>query len=237
MKRSQLYRWFKRATILLFFLMLLISGCKPVLPEPAPLPPPPPPPNKPPIINYITAQQQTTPSYSSEIRCVASDADDDILTYSWAVEGGKIEGSGDTVVWTAPETEGDYTITATVSDGNGGEATDSVTITVISEPNQLPIVTMIVTLKDREPITAGEAPIRIKRFSTVQIECIAEDPDGDELTFTWAATEGKVMGEGAKVDYFASDPGDQAVTVTAIDSRNGQTKFSVYFDVPCCGAF
>ena len=44
--------------------------------------------------------------------------------------GGSISGSGTTVTWTAPDVVGTYTITCTVEDGYGGEASDSVEVAV-----------------------------------------------------------------------------------------------------------
>jgi len=124
-----------------------------------------------------------------------------------------------------------------VSDGNGGDVSDSIVVKVVTKPNQLPVVALWVKLKDQEPFEAGEEPIKTKREAIVEIECLAEDPDGDELRYTWAATQGRIDGEGNKVTYYAlTSKGNQAITVTVIDSKNGQVKRSVYLDVPCCGS-
>ena len=227
------FRYGHKWAILLIIVMLLSSACTL---RPPPSPPTPAPPNQSPIIHYMTAQQQVLPSSSSEIKCIATDPDTNTLVYSWSADQGIITGMGDSVTWTAPDMASDYAISVTVSDGKGGEATDSVTVSVTPKPNQVPtIISIIVTLKDQPPITASDEPIRVKRWSSPEIECIAEDSDGDEITFMWSATEGKVDGEGANVHYIASSTGNQAVTVTVVDGRGGQTKRSVYFDVPCCG--
>ena len=238
LKMCRLHLWSKKAIFLIIIALLFISGCTPVSPEPPP-PPPPEPENQVPTIHYMTGPGEVTPLSNSQISCVATDADDDTLAHSWSTPSGTIAGEGENVTWTAPETGGKYVIVVTVNDGKGGEATDSVTINVTPKPNQLPIITMLVTLRDEPPITITEEmeQITVRRYSTVKIECIAEDPDSDdELTFTWEATDGRVVGEGANVEYFTSATGDHAVTVTVIDSRDGQVKSSAYFHVPCCGA-
>jgi hypothetical protein len=67
---------------------------------------------------------------TSTITCSASDPDDDSLAYTWTKSGGTITGSGSTITWTAPSAAGTYAITCTVSDGNGGEDSESVNIIV-----------------------------------------------------------------------------------------------------------
>ena len=56
--------------------------------------------------------------------------DGDELIYEWSASDGSINGDGAAVAWSAPETEGTYSIVVRVVDGNGGEATDSMNISV-----------------------------------------------------------------------------------------------------------
>lgn len=229
----------------LIIVMLLVTSCTfvapqpPAPPTPSTPPPTPQPENRKPVINYMTSQQQVSPSASSRITCVASDADGDSLTYAWSTTSGTLVGTGDTVTWNSPEAPGTYNIAVTVTDGKGGDVKDSVTIAVVSKPNRSPTATLIVKEKNEPPVTVTPAtePIRVKRWTTTEIECKAEDPDGDPLTYKWSATEGKIEGEGAKVQYIASTAGDFAVMVTVSDPKGAQAKTSVYFHVPCCGGF
>jgi hypothetical protein len=67
---------------------------------------------------------------TSVVECVASDADNDKLTYAWKATGGKIIGSGPKIEWLAAGDAGSYTITCDVSDGMGGTNSLTVSVTV-----------------------------------------------------------------------------------------------------------
>jgi len=66
---------------------------------------------------------------SCTITCAASDPDGDALSYGWTATDGTISGEGSAVTWTAPTTEGTYTISVTVNDGKGGTSSNSCTVT------------------------------------------------------------------------------------------------------------
>jgi hypothetical protein len=83
-------------------------------------------PNHPPVINSLTTNcPRVKPAGTGTITCDATDPDGDELTYTWSAERGTISGEGPVVTWTAPGEYGNYVITVTVSDGRGGEVTDS----------------------------------------------------------------------------------------------------------------
>ena len=87
--------------------------------------------NTPPEISSLTADPTSVePDGTSTITCSTSDIDGDVLAYSWNATGGSINGSSSTVTYTAPSTDGIYTITCTVDDGNSGTDSDTVTITI-----------------------------------------------------------------------------------------------------------
>lgn len=71
-----------------------------------------------------------------KIKCSASDPDGDELFYEWSTDGGGVSGKGATVTFTAPRysTEGSepVIVTVTVSDINGGAATQSIVFRVVS---------------------------------------------------------------------------------------------------------
>lgn len=66
-----------------------------------------------------------------DISAAASDPDGDTLTYQWNATGGTINNaSTNPIDWTAPDSDGSYTLEVTVSDGKGGEASKSKTVDV-----------------------------------------------------------------------------------------------------------
>jgi len=88
--------------------------------------------NEPPEILSLIAEPDTVETGgTSELTCNASDEDGDALSYIWTTSGASTSGIESTVTYTAPTTVGKYTITCTVSDGNGGEDSENVNIVVI----------------------------------------------------------------------------------------------------------
>ena len=84
-----------------------------------------------PVITSLEAEADwIAPLGSLNVSCTASDRDGDGLSYNWSADGGGITGEGATVTWTAPDSEGSYNVTVTVTDGCGGEVMNQVTITV-----------------------------------------------------------------------------------------------------------
>jgi uncharacterized protein (DUF2141 family) len=69
---------------------------------------------------------------SATVTVTAIDQDGDALTYTYQPNGGSISGAGASVTWNAPTTAGPYSVTVTVSDGNGGTATSTGNLSVIA---------------------------------------------------------------------------------------------------------
>jgi hypothetical protein len=79
--------------------------------------------NKNPVITSVTPGSATVPpGGSTTVTCTATDPDGDPLTYSWQASLGTISGTGNSVTWDAPMTEGVYSIQCDVEDGRGGNA-------------------------------------------------------------------------------------------------------------------
>jgi Bacterial Ig domain len=117
--------------VMLFAAVILGSACA------APAPPPPPPPaqaaNQIPVISKLTANPpEIVAGRSTTITAIAADPDDDPITYKWSVSEGNVAGTDSQVTWTAPNNSGSFTIGLTVSDNRGGQATGSVTVTVLA---------------------------------------------------------------------------------------------------------
>jgi len=213
--------------LLLVPALLLSSACSP----PPPPTPPTPLPNELPIINSLTTEKEVTTLSESQIVCEASDADGDSLTYQWSADGGTIKGEGSNITWGAPDAIGNYTIKVTVADGKGGTVSESATISVIDKPNQPPVISGLT--KDGSP--PGEEN-RVKPWVTTILQCKAQDPDGDKLSYLWRATGGKITGEGNTVSWTSPGVnGTHTITVLVNDGRDGKADTSIVFKVACCG--
>ena len=76
--------------------------------------------NDPPqIIEVVKDKSYAVPGGTVQFTCIATDPDNDTLTYQWAAGTGVFSGSGRTVQWTAPSTEGMPEVTVRVRDSGG----------------------------------------------------------------------------------------------------------------------
>jgi hypothetical protein len=176
--------------------------------------------NQPPVISSLTpANIQVSPSGISEIQIVVEDPDGDSVNIKWSATGGTFSGSGYVVTWQAPKQIGTYDITATVDDGKGASAQSTVALSVVA--NQNPQISSVTA----DPATTGPG-------GSSTITCIASDPDGDALNYTWQATEGNITGVGNKVSWFApSKGGSFNVSVIVNDGKGGKAQGNVAITV------
>ncbi len=161
----------------------------------------------------ITALQATServfPSGSTEIVCIVSSPDGVELNYEWQATGGSLEGEGAVVVWTAPAVEGFFHVEVTVSDHRGNAVTQHIMIT--SKANVPPLIIGL-TADAGWTLPSG----------ILQITCEAEAPDGDELSYSWTATDGRITGTGATVTWTAPEEvGKYDITVVVSDGHGG----------------
>lgn len=176
--------------------------------------------NRPPVISGLTAaSNQVFASGTTEIQVVAADPDGDKVEITWQYTGGNISGQGYVVTWQAPQNYGNYTITAIAKDPKGGSAQQSITISVGA--NQSPQITSITA----KPQTVGYTQQSI-------ITCVANDPDGDVVSYAWKADEGNITGGGPTVTWNApSKDGNFNIYVTVTDGKGGEAKQNVTVSV------
>jgi phage baseplate assembly protein gpV len=154
-----------------------------------------------------------------QVVCAASDPDGDELSYDWSASAGEINGGGDTVTWTAPASEGSYSVAVVVTDGRGGQATDSVTIAV--RTNNPPTITSLIASAE------WTAP-----SGNLQVTCFASDLDGDQLSYDWSAAAGDISGTGSVVSWTApQEVGTYVVTVVVTDDYGGSATRTVSLSV------
>ena len=200
---------FKRAGLLLT--CIFIISCDHASLEPVPII------NFRPVINKMFA---TPPVVAiggrTLITAEVSDEDSDSLIYMWSSSKGTIEGEGLDVILKAPITIGKVTVSLFVRDTLGGQTKDSIVIRIIDgDPNNsVPVIENIVLDADS-----------VKLGMEVHIQVIANDADGDSLSFSWIPGVGQIQGSGADVVWIApSSPemvGEQRVSVIVEDNRGG----------------
>ena len=136
----------------------------------------------------------------------------DVLSYAWSVSlGGVLYASGtDATFGFTPDDDGEYVVTLTVSDDDGGSASDSRTITVT---NASPTLTL------------SGAPTTSPEGTTIAITASATDPgSADVLSYAWSVSRGGSVyatGTGAAVGFTPDDDGTYVVAVTVSDGDGG----------------
>ena len=176
--------------------------------------------NHPPVIPRLGVESaRVFPSGTTQIVCIASDPDGNELSYEWSAVAGEIHGEGATVTWIAPDYEGIYNVSVTVTDSRGGDVTDHVPITV--KANEPPVINSLTA------DTLWTTP-----SGNLQVTCEAEDLDPDELSYEWTATGGNITGTGAAVDWTAPDElGMWDITVVVSDGHGGSATRTVRIGV------
>ncbi len=151
--------------------------------------------NYPPRIKSLAADTTTVCfGDSTKLFCTAEDKDDDELSYEWRSSGGIITGIGANVIWKAPNSEGNYTITCITDDGNDGKDSAEVSIEVFESINHVPVITKITT-----------TPGVINLGGTTEIICTANDPDGDTLSYNWTASYGTLSSNDSIANWIAPE--------------------------------
>jgi PKD repeat protein len=174
-------------------------------------PPPPPPANRVPTASaggpYTgTAGQPLALSGSG------SDPDGDPLTYEWTFGDGAT-GSGPAPAHTYA-TAGQYTVTLTVRDGRGGEASATTTAAIV-RPNGTP------TARASGPPTGETGEALTFRGAD------SSDPDGDLLTYAWDFGDGSPISTETNPSHAFSQAGSYAVSLTVTDPFNAADSASV----------
>ncbi|QTD49922.1 PKD domain-containing protein [Sulfidibacter corallicola] len=162
--------------------------------------------NQMPVINTFTVPAGAKVGESVRFSALASDPDNDRLSFTWTIDGSTLNGSE---VAHTFDSEGSYSVSLAVEDGRGGRATRQGTIVVSVDSNRDPIVNSVVVPRRG---VAGEA---------VTLTVNASDPDGDDLTIAWDLGDGNTA-EGASVDHTYANAGTYDMTITVTDGKGGR---------------
>jgi len=176
-----------------------------------------------PEISYFAVEPNVTTAGSTcRVRVVATDIDEEQLTYSLAVDDGILTGEGPLWDWKAPSDPGKYYFNLAVTDPSGGKDTAS-TFVMVQEgvPNRPPVITSFKAGKTVLPLDG-----------TTNLRVVAIDQDGDELEYDYDAERGTIQGTGDEVIYQApSQPVLDKVTVTVLDGKGGTDTRSIEIEV------
>ena len=137
-----------------------------------------------------------------EFEVTASDLNDDVLRYSWKLDGVEIGNRNCVEYKTTYEDAGSHTIKVIVSDGLFD--TEKIWSVTVNNLNRKPL------LKEIEDIEAKET-------DTIVIELEASDTDGDELSYE--IDDGRFVQEENKftLETTYDDSGEHLITVTVSD--------------------
>jgi len=151
------------------------------------------------------------------------DMDGDPLTFSWTQTSGPSVGlgGGSTPRPTfTPPVRGIYVFRVTVSDGDGGSATNSVEITATNSP----------------PVAEGNAPGSAQKGTPILLSGVtSSDPDGDALAYGWEKVSGPsgslTNDDTVTATFTPSEIGRYTFRLTVNDSDGSADNFTISFSV------
>ncbi|MDD4410009.1 MAG: PKD domain-containing protein [Candidatus Pacebacteria bacterium] len=159
---------------------------------------------------------------SVKLNPTVSDPDGDILTYNWSCTGGKLSSynilNPTFTLTNYSGTYNSYYCTINVSDGRGGTASGSITISTDQQYSQNPV------------ITAG-GNREVVEGNSISLNVTAYDPNGYSLNYGWTCTGGvlssySVLNPTYTAPMVNSDT-NYYCTITASNNRGGSSTANV----------
>src|SRR5215472_15345935 len=127
-----------------------------------------------------------TLSTSASQNITASVANSSNTAVTWSADGGTLSGTGNTITYTAPATEGTYTVTATSQADPTKSANTKVGVTF---PPGL--------------IKVSVSPIAVSLNTGAAQAFTATVSNTSNTAVTWSATGGTITGSGNSINYTA----------------------------------
>lgn len=182
--------------------------------------------NRPPFISELSPVEAIVPPNSEErLKVMAEDADGDPIAFYWETLEGEFKdgiNNRSIVTWITPEQEGVYEIVVHVEDDEEASASATITMQVSNDAssNGAPEFIMFQIIGSEEagsnwsgnPNSNGGGQLHVKTDTWVEVKAVAEDPDGDELYYGWACSDGSFASDLKSIDF---DPANVSVTWTA----------------------
>ena len=189
--------------------------------------------NEPPTVTAYCDPCRVGPGGEVQLTSKAWDPDGDALTCTWSAPTGRFTEAVDAfeTSWQAPAETGTAWIRVELSDGWGGTAEAEVAVEVVNEAPafQEPSYTFeVLEMRDGRgsPVALGAA--------------VAEDPDGDEVTYSLASGDGTRFAVGSRdgtVTYvgpgedYETEPNRYGLTVRARDPHGAAATVEVTVEV------
>ena len=177
--------------------------------------------NSPPVVDHLIIPDAVSPGDSVELQVVAHDADGDTLIYVWEVDKGKLDSrTGQIVKWTVPLDLKAATVTVFVNDGVNESVTKLARVPIRLQ-NSAPVIREIVVSE------------QVHAVSSVVLQSVIYDADGDTLTYSWEVKQGVLDSETISMPTWTVpiDTGLVAVTLTVDDDVNEPVTKSVVVQI------
>ncbi|HEX5749567.1 MAG TPA: hypothetical protein VFZ09_25280 [Archangium sp.] len=189
--------------------------------------------NAPRISALVASASQVEPGQSTTLSVTATDVDGDTLGYAWTATAGTLaNATKSSSTWTAPTTEGPYTVNVSVTDGKGGQAGFSLVINVLAGRSKASVTTSFNTWPVVSQVSVTKGQVRPGESTVLDVTAV--DPDGDTLAYTWndGGCGGSFSSTTAKNPTWtapATQPpgGTCTVSVAPRDGRGGSTTGSL----------
>ena len=137
--------------------------------------------------SLVVSSAQVEPGEAVSLAVAVSDPDPgDVLTLLWQATGGSFDvTNAASVVWTAPSTEGSYSLTVSASDSTGATSTLTISINVSVLAGSASVQVALNTWPEVQNLLPN--PTRVEVGESTQLDLTATDPDGDILSYAWSA--------------------------------------------------
>ncbi len=164
-----------------------------------------------PIIESLTGDTEINEGDTVSFNAIATDPGDDTITYIWDFGDGSeqltVNGQQLPVSHTYKD-NGDYTVTLTAKDEDGGETLQTLNVRVNN------VAPTFDEVNGETEVDEGEV---------VNYRALATDPGDDELTYSWNFGEGTPEVTGADVAHTFTQNGTYDATVTVTDDDGAST--------------
>ncbi|WP_233585936.1 PKD domain-containing protein, partial [Corallococcus sp. CA054B] len=143
--------------------------------------------NSAPRITGLTASTSRVDVNESVTLAVTdTDADGDARSYAWTASGGTfVDATTASPTWTAPATEGTYSLNVSVTDGKGGQAGISLKVAVVRARGSADVAVAFNTWPVATLVT-GTPSGQVAPGGVVSLDVAAVDADNDVLSYSWA---------------------------------------------------